>query len=445
MLNNYLLSTKFKHWLFGSLVSLLVVFGLVSIVYEDLNVSSDNIISNLTTENIGFYLHFSHALVDDANWQSVPTDLKTNLLSSFPDFFAQQNLINSLSAQEYAYVIFRSEEMNDVGWLVYWPQQTLPELADNLTAATSGNLLIIGYQAEAIRDKYFSTKSGNDSLLIKVWPGFSRPSDAPYAYVDFNNLASGYNKFNLSDSWRLEIYKNYIEIKSLEKSDQVINNHKNKQWLQSFSGENMFFYSLKADELIWLWQQNQSADWYKYVKKLQAMSGVNIEQELIKLGGYYDLVVSMENKKKENVPAWLISSPAEQKIHNLIFQVTAKILGYFNPQIKDTILPDKTVIKEFIATEQNVNFQTYNLSGQNIYILYFNTEDYIFYTLIDNRYVIGNDLKLLNRLITKAKNQVEQTICQDDPEENYSLRIGDKLYSFSYWYNKKQLIYRACY
>lgn len=445
MINDFFSNTKYRHWLFGLLLACLSVFGLVSIVYEEWTVSSDNIINNLAVENIALYLHFPQPVVADKNWQKVPADIKTNLFLSWPDFFSQEKLLASLSAQEYAYVIFNSDNKNDFGWLVYWPQQTLPALADNLTAATSGNLLIISHQAEEIKNKYFNQEQVTDSLLTKVWPGFFRPSSAPYAYVDFNKLPPDYNKFNLANDWRLIITEDYIEVVSLVKSNMTDNDNKNKQWLDSFYGEDRLFYNLKANELTWLWQQNNLEIWHKNLNDLQSLTGINISEELKNLGGYYNLVVSQDTLSEKNIPTWLVSLPAEKKVTDLINQAVARVLGYLNPRLKETILPDKSIIKEYIITDQTADYQIYNLSGQEVKIIYFNSDDYIFYTRLNNDYIIGNSLKLLNRLITKAKGEVKRNICQNEPEASYSFKIDQKLYSISAWHNKKQPIYRICY
>lgn len=445
MLNYFFPQVKYRHWLYGLLIALLVVFGLVSIVYEEWGTSSDNIINNLTAKDIGFYLHLPNSLSNNENWQTVPADLKVSLSNFVPDFFSQEDLIGSFSDQEHAYVIFNSDNKNYFGWLVYWPQQTLPVLNDGLTVATSGNLLIISNQAEEIKNKYFNNILDTESLLTKVWPGFSRPTSVPYGYVNFNNLTTNYNSFNLTGSWRWEVHENYLEVVSLEKIYNQRADYKNKQWFDTFYGEGRLFYNLKADELVWLWQQDQSQEWYQDIKKLQAMTGINIEQELLNSADFYDLVIATENKGNKQLPAWLLSLPAKKNVSEIVNKIIAKILGYYHPEIKETILPDKTTIKEFIATEQEVNYQIYNLSGQDINIIYFNSDDYFFYTLMNNRYFVGNDLKLLNRLITKAQGQEKNSICQDNPESNYSFKIADKLFGISYWNNKKQAIYRVCY
>jgi hypothetical protein len=446
MLYNFFSSTKYKHWLYGLLIGLIVFFSLVSIVYEEWTISSDNISGNLSVEEVGFYLHFSHYNNEDKNWELLPADMKITLASLFPNFIEQQNIVKSLSPQEYAYVLFKQTDEIAESWLLFWPQQTLPILPNNLTAATSGNLLIISQQAEQVKQKYFNQNLVNNSLAAAIWPGFSRPARVPYAFIDFAKLPTNFQKFDLQGTWRVEIYDSFIEIVALTKQTNRQSNYANSQWLDSFYGEDMFFYNLNPVELNWIWQQNQASNnWYKNLQKIQAMTGINLEQELINLGGYYNLVVSAPVEYGE-LPTWVAGLPNEAQVHNLLVQIVGKILGYSNPQIKETFLPDKTVIKEFIAQDQIPDFQTYSLSGQEINIIYFSPSDYLFYTQINNQYVIGNSLKLLNRLISRAQGEAKQTICQNNPEANFSFKSIDKeFYSFSYWSNTKLPIFRFCY
>ncbi len=446
MLKHFFPQVKRRYWFYGILIAILFVFGLMSVIYEEWLDSPDNIINNLSVESIGFYAHFPNSLSNDKNWQALPTELKENLYNAKPDFFSQEKQISSFFQSEYAYVVFSSENKNYFGWLIYWPEQTLPVLANSLSVATSGNLLIVSNQADEIKDKFFNNISARGSLLTKVWPNFSRPINAPYGYVNFNNLAKEFNLFNLVGSWRWGIYDNYLEIVSLENDYVSLADNKDRQWFTTFYGENWLFYHLNAEEFIWTWQQNQSQEWYKKFKQLSAITGIDIEQELLQVNSFYDLVISTDHTENKQISPWLLSLPIDDNFFEIINKIIAKMLGYFQPQIKYKTLPDKTIIKEIIASEQPVNWQNYNLLGQNIKIIYFTPHDYVFYTLLNNRYIFGNDLKLLNRLITKVQgHQKINSICQNNPTANYSFKLNNKLLSLSYWVNKNQVKYRFCY
>ncbi len=446
MLNNFLSSLKYKHYLFALLIGLIIVFGMFSVIYEELTFSSDNISSVLKTSQVGLYLHFPRSSKAEPSWTLLPSEVKNSLTTLVPDFFREQNVIEGLNPTEYAYVTFTDNQTVEPAWLIVWSQPILPLLPDNLTAATSGNLLVISQQAEQIKTKYLTNNSLGETLADKIWSGLSRPANAPYLYVDFSRWPATWPSVGLLGEWRLVLNDSFFEIVELSTNNFKDSDESDKVWLDTFSSENVLFYNLSAIELKWLWQHNTQAQAsYLNLVEWQAMTGIDLFTALSNLSTSFNFVLNPSGDE-EKLPTWLLSLPNEQKSYDLIISNLTSGLGYLKPKIKVTTLPDQSVINELVAADEKLNFQQYNLSGQIVNIVYFTEENYVFYLPYNNQLLVGNSLKLLNRLITESKGGSSLGECFKNPDKLYSFKTNPgQQFSIGYWNNKKQPVYRLCY
>ncbi len=438
---------NWQRWLLAILVGLLVVFGLVTIVFEEWTINLDNIVNILPAEPVVFYMHFDQRIDEEKNWSSAPAVLK--------DYFSQQlsadlmpiELVNKIATPEYALAVFAENDQLLSAWIMFWPKTDIPASLFDYQFATSGPWLIVSPAASKIKQNYFQTNWPDNKLSTKVWPKFTRPTTPIYLYADTDRLPRINQTFNLTGAWRLEVFPGQMQLTSLTqaKTNKTKSNYFLNNWPRIFFDQNLVLYNAAATDLKWLlenqWLQPNLVN-YSFI--LANMTGIDLGETIGKIHGPINLVLS--NKIDKSNPEWLLAMPNQAIIKELFTKAVSQYLGYADPVVREKKLPDNSLVYEYIAEPKEVDWQTFYLANQLVQIVYFSNKDYFFWAEIDGLVVFGNNLNYLNDLLTKHESNKPLPICLEKADFSLIFNKNNNIYSIIRSINNKnQVNYTICY
>ena len=394
-----------KNKLSAFIIVAVFVFGLVAIIYEETHRYQDKIAHIIPTQQVALYLHSAVNEESNARWQSLPSEFTHAWFAQFPEFFTEWKYVQTLPANQYAFVLFSKDNKLLPAWLVYAPAHDKNPVVLEKKYMRYQDVLIISEQAQEIVDIFSFSSDGSEYLDTYIKDHGRALTEGTWGYIDFTLWPEMPDIFIDKGKWQLQIYPQQLTLHPLESVIDDVVLPTDMLWLQIFADEHLVWQGLEISEISDLLEKNMfTQNIQSQLSTFTAMTDFNLVNLSSKFTGPVNVVISAG----DNEPLyWLVKTSWSGELIAQIDEYIRYIIGFNSPTMTTSTLPDGSYAHEYVAVPKDFEYQELWQQDQNIKIVYVNEKDYFMFARQGDNLLFGNSLKLLNRYISQSRQPSE--------------------------------------
>lgn len=407
----------YRIW-FTVLLILTAVFGAALIIYEDWQIEQDRISKYIPYQDIIWYMHLREPL--SSEYLGLAKVINENFGAEYED-------LKKFDFRELSFLLYQQDRKDYSGWFLYDRDDNFDYsiLAENWHAHKIDKIVVISSSWEFI-ERFKNYKVDHDNSIKKYLSNYKVNrgiGNFLYWNIDKNYELSGslanVVKNKISGEWLVYSDKNNLAVEKLPKKSvfQLPFFHESsRSFVQNFSDANILVmnHNLEQNKNVF----NSQDYLLEIIKPIEDKYNFNIFNILSKTKESHDLALYLsENRANDNRNyLWIGRGMFTKQGFMDVHEIMKTRMGWQMPTEETVVLPDSTEIIEFKVMPVDFEYQTANISGKIVNVVYFNKDSYFIWFKDGDFTVLGNSMKLINRYILQTKAGVNNKCVENSSE-----------------------------